>query len=142
MGHMNRRKWRISGDDLESATIMLECRHKDGSMGDVLAVPLGDMTPSLLVGLSNADPEDRYRVLFDDPRLIMFSPVSISTIMRTGSYDDMQWDREDSKIRDISAEETVSRVSLSIMRGNHDVYTLELPDPTTEDLPRLLGSDS
>lgn len=142
MSHMTTRKWRINENDLESATIMLECRHKDGSMGDVLAIPLGSMTPSLLVGVSNADPEDRYKVLFNDSRLIIFSPVSISTIMRTNKYEDMQWDKEDSKVKDISTEETISRVSLSIMRGDHDVYTIELPNPSADDLKTLLGSDS
>lgn len=142
MSHMTTRKWRINENDLESATIMLECRHKDGSMGDVLAIPLGSMTPSLLVGVSNANPEDRYKVLFNDSRLIIFSPVSISTIMRTNRYEDMQWDKEDSKVKDISTEETISRVSLSIMRGDHDVYTIELPDPSADDLKTLLGSDS
>lgn len=142
MSHMTTRKWRINENDLESATIMLECRHKDGSMGDVLAIPLGSMTPSLLVGVSNADPEDRYKVLFNDSKLIIFSPVSISTIMRTNRYEDMQWDNEDSKVKDISTEETISRVSLSIMRGDHDVYTIELPDPSDDDLKTLLGSDS
>lgn len=142
MSHMTTRKWRINENDLESATIMLECRHKDGSMGDVLAIPLGSMTPSLLVGVSNADPEDRYKVLFNDSRLIIFSPVSISTIMRTNRYEDMQWDKEDSKVKDISTEETISRVSLSIMRGDHDVYTIELPNPSADDLKTLLGSDS
>lgn len=142
MSHMTTRKWRINENDLESATIMLECRHKDGSMGDVLAIPLGSMTPSLLVGVSNADPEDRYKVLFNDSKLIIFSPVSISTIMRTNRYEDMQWDKEDSKVKDISTEETISRVSLSIMRGDHDVYTIELPDPSDDDLKTLLGSDS
>lgn len=142
MSHMTTRKWRINENDLESATIMLECRHKDGSMGDVLAIPLGSMTPSLLVGVSNADPEDRYKVLFNDSKLIIFSPVSISTIMRTNKYEDMQWDKEDSKVKDISTEETISRVSLSIMRGDHDVYTIELPDPSADDLKTLLGSDS
>lgn len=142
MSHMTTRKWRINENDLESATIMLECRHKDGSMGDVLAIPLGSMTPSLLVGVSNADPEDRYKVLFNDSKLIIFSPVSISTIMRTNKYEDMQWDNEDSKVKDISTEETISRVSLSIMRGDHDVYTIELPNPSADDLKTLLGSDS
>lgn len=142
MSHMTTRKWRINENDLESATIMLECRHKDGSMGDVLAIPLGSMTPSLLVGVSNADPEDRYKVLFNDSKLIIFSPVSISTIMRTNKYEDMQWDKEDSKVKDISTEETISRVSLSIMRGDHDVYTIELPNPSADDLKTLLGSDS
>lgn len=142
MSHMTTRKWRINKNDLESATIMLECRHKDGSMGDVLAIPLGSMTPSLLVGVSNADPEDRYKVLFNDSKLIIFSPVSISTIMRTNRYEDMQWDKEDSKVKDISTEETISRVSLSIMRGDHDVYTIELPNPSADDLKTLLGSDS
>lgn len=142
MSHMTTRKWRINENDLESATIMLECRHKDGSMGDVLAIPLGSMTPSLLVGVSNADPEDRYKVLFNDSKLIIFSPVSISTIMRTNRYEDMQWDKEDSKVKDISTEETISRVSLSIMRGDHDVYTIELPNPSADDLKTLLGSDS
>ena len=142
MSHMTTRKWRINENDLESATIMLECRHKDGSMGDVLAIPLGSMTPSLLVGVSNADPEDRYKVLFNDAKLIIFSPVSISTIMRTNRYEDMQWDKEDSKVKDISTEETISRVSLSIMRGDHDVYTIELPNPSADDLKTLLGSDS
>ena len=142
MSHMTTRKWRINENDLESATIMLECRHKDGSMGDVLAIPLGSMTPSLLVGVSNAYPEDRYKVLFNDAKLIIFSPVSISTIMRTNRYEDMQWDKEDSKVKDISTEETISRVSLSIMRGDHDVYTIELPNPSADDLKTLLGSDS
>lgn len=142
MSHMTTRKWRINENDLESATIMLECRHKDGSMGDVLAIPLGSMTPSLLVGVSNADPEDRYKVLFNDSKLIIFSPVSISTIMRTNRYEDMQWDKEDSKVKDISTEEIISRVSLSIMRGDHDVYTIELPNPSADDLKTLLGSDS
>lgn len=142
MSHMTTRKWRINENDLESATIMLECRHKDGSMGDVLAIPLGSMTPSLLVGVSNANPEDRYKVLFNDSKLIIFSPVSISTIMRTNRYEDMQWDKEDSKVKDISTEETISRVSLSIMRGDHDVYTIELPNPSVDDLKTLLGSDS
>lgn len=131
-------KWRLNANDLQSATIMLEYRHHDGSMGDVIAVPIGDMTPSLFVRISNSAPEDVYSVLMES-NAILYAPVSMSTVMVEGGYDSVRWDREESRVSSMSNDERLDRANLSVMRGSDDVFTLELPLPDDGTLSRLLG---
>lgn len=131
-------KWRLNADDLQSATIMLEYRHPDGSMGDVIAVPIGDMTPALFVRISNCAPEDVYSVLMDSSA-ILYAPVSMSTVMVEGGYDSVEWDSEESKVSSTADDDRLDRANLSIMRGSDDVFTLELPVPDDKVLSRLLG---
>jgi hypothetical protein len=134
---MNNRqlKWKIGSNDLKSATIILEYHGVNGNASDIIAVPIGNMKPSTLVKLSSCEPRDLYRVLFESDAII-YAPVSMSTLM-TSNYDDIKWDEEHNKVNDTSSG-SITRVSLSIMRGNDNVFTMEFPSPTNEDIQRLL----
>ena len=133
MGNM---KWKIGRNDLKSATLMLEYNGMGDDAGDIVAIPIGDLSPATLVRLSSCDPEDMYDILFQSNSVI-FSPISMSSLM-TSNYDDMSWNDEDNKVRNITLG-ALRRVSLNVMRGNDDVFTLRFPNPDEEQLGRLFG---
>jgi hypothetical protein len=134
---MNNRqlKWKIGQNDLKSATIMLEYHEVNGNANDIIAVPIGNMKPSTLVKLSSCEPKDLYRVLFESD-VVIYAPVSMSTLM-TSNYDDVKWDEEHGKVNNTSLGK-ITRVSLSIMRGNDNVFTMEFPSPNDKDIQHLL----
>lgn len=136
---MNNRqlKWKIGNNDLKSATMMIEYYNTNGKMGDIIAVPLGNLKPATLLRLSSCSREDLYRVLFDSG-VVIYSPVSMSTLM-TSNYDDIVWNNEDDKIRTTKLGK-LKKVSLSIMRGNDNVFTIDFPNPDKSSLEKLIES--
>lgn len=133
---MNKTQWRLSADDLKTASILFEFSIDGDGVGDVVTVPLGGLSPATVVRLSRCSPDDLYSVLLDSDTEL-YSPISMGTLM-TKDYESIDWDEEDDHLSDVMMG-TLKRVSLSIMRGKHGVYSIDMPLPDAPTLKALFG---